>query len=242
MRLTRKAVFAGLASLAMAGTALAAGPSRHHVVNLALPDGSIAQVHYVGDTPPQLVVAPVAAPVLFDGFDLFDASAGADLAPFAMLDRIAADMDRQFAQLHQAAFAAGGAGIDPASIDLAAAAQLPAGATSYSFVSTSNGNVTCSRSVSVTSLGAGKAPRVESQVSGNCAKASGAAGSPAAVHAVAPAPDPDSPTPALRPRNHMAPPLPGVGGARFNEWFQQLGACRHRRGERSRVPMPLILI
>lgn len=52
--------------------------------------------------------------------------------------------------------------------DLAAMGNLPAGTIRYSFVSTSSANGTCSRSVQVTSLGAGQPPKVVSNASGNC--------------------------------------------------------------------------
>jgi hypothetical protein len=186
MRLTRKALFAGLASFALAGAAAAAEPGRHHVLNLALPDGAIAQIHYVGDTPPTLFVdrgPPIGWLAGFDGF-------GA--APFAMFDRIAADMDRQFAALFRqadlAAAPAAGGGVP--GLNLAAASRLPAGTISYSFVSTSDGRGTCSRTTRVTSLGAGQAPKVETQAAGDCtAAAAPAASVPAARQAVAPAPD-----------------------------------------------------
>jgi hypothetical protein len=105
-----------------------------------------------------------------------------------MFDRIAFDMDRQMAaMLRQADLAlAGGA---PAGFNLAAAGKMPAGTVSYSFVSTSDSRGTCSRSMRVTSLGQGKAPKVESHVTGDCtgAAAHGSA-APAAQQAVAPAP------------------------------------------------------
>jgi hypothetical protein len=195
MRLTRKALLAGLASFALAGAAAAAGPGGHHVLNVALPDGAIAQIQYVGDTPPTLLVDRGPPAGWLAGFDGFDA------APFAMLDRIAADMDRQFATLfHQIDLAAApsAAGGVPG-LNLAAASSLPAGTMSYSFVSTSDGSGTCSRTTRVTSLGTGQAPKVESQVSGDCASAAApAARVPAAQQAVAPAPDPKAARPTTR--------------------------------------------
>jgi len=54
-------------------------------------------------------------------------------------------------------------------IDQAALAKLPAGTVQYSFVSTSSGNGTCSRSVQMTSFGPNQQPKVVSQSSGDCA-------------------------------------------------------------------------
>ncbi len=79
MRAPTKFLLAGAAALAVASVAIAA--DRTHVVNVAMPDGSIAQIHYVGDVVPKVVVAPATdmMPVAF-----FDQS------PFAMFDRISA--------------------------------------------------------------------------------------------------------------------------------------------------------
>ena len=119
-----------------------------------------------------------------------------------MLERIAADMDRRFASLFRqaelAAAAPAAAGGVPG-LNLAAAGRLPAGAVSYSFVSTSDGRGTCSRSTRITSLGSGKAPRVETRLSGDCAAAAApAAKIPAARQAVAPAPAPEGARPTIR--------------------------------------------
>src|SRR3546814_1311051 len=58
MPLKRKAVLAGLVSLVLAGTAVAApGAARLNVMNVSLPDGSVAHIHYRGDAPPRVVIA-----------------------------------------------------------------------------------------------------------------------------------------------------------------------------------------
>ena len=44
------------AAAAIAGTALAA-TSNSHVMNVSLPDGSVAHVEYVGSVPPKVTVA-----------------------------------------------------------------------------------------------------------------------------------------------------------------------------------------
>ena len=169
MRKKTIGLLAGIAGLAMAGTAMATTPPKHvqpeHVLNIALPDGTIQQIRYTGDTPPAVVFTPahrVMLPVAFgDPFAM---------APFAEFDRIAAAMDRQMdAMLRQAStLAAQPIGPD-GKIDQAAFAKMPAGMVHYSFVSSSSGNGTCSRSVQVTSFGPNQQPKVVSQSSGNCA-------------------------------------------------------------------------
>ena len=134
------------------------------MMNLMLPDGGIAHIRYVGDTPPQISITD--APVTLTAFpSLFGAG-----SPFAEMERISAAMDRQAAQMFRQA-AALSARPDP--INVAAFGNLPAGSRAYSFVSTLNGNGVCSRSVEITSLGNGAAPRVVTHASGDCGAASG---------------------------------------------------------------------
>jgi hypothetical protein len=163
MRKVRTAVLAGLATIAAAGAAVAATEDTHFL-NVAMPDGSVARIEYKGDVAPKVIVAPTARTVLpvamLDPFEM---------APFAMFDRIAAAMDAQADQMirQAAALQAAPAGAD-GKVDLAAFGDLPAGTVHYSFVSSSSGNRTCSRSVQVTSLGAGQAPKVVSNSAGDC--------------------------------------------------------------------------
>ena len=174
MRKQTIGLFAGIAGLAITGAAMAATPPKHaqpenvqpeHILSVAMPDGTVEHIRYSGDTPPALVFTPVrqaALPVAFgDPFTM---------APFADFDRIAAVMDRQMdAMLRQAStLAAQPVGPD-GKIDQAAFAKLPAGTVHYSFVSSSSGNGTCSRSVQMTSFGPNQQPKIVSQSSGDCA-------------------------------------------------------------------------
>ncbi|UIJ44248.1 hypothetical protein LZK98_14360 [Sphingomonas cannabina] len=179
MRLISKALLAGLGTLAFAGAAIAA--EREHVINLTLPDGSQQQIRYSGDVAPQVVVLPVhalPAPVAWFGGDPFGS--------FSAFDRIAAAMDRQVdVMLRQAAELSASAPEDAAPMTRMAAGKLPAGSYSYSFVSTSTGSGTCSRSFEMTSYGPNQAPKVVSHSSGDCG-----GGVPAPRQAVAPAETP----------------------------------------------------
>ena len=156
MRTFTKLLLAGAGAAAVAGASLAA--DRAHVLNVALPDGSIAQDHYTGDVAPRVIVAPQAVPVAY-----------VESNPFAMFDRIAFAMDRQMdATMSQAAMLSRAA---PAGgqISEAALKSMPPGTVSYSYTSYSSGNgAQCSQSVQVTSLGANQAPKVIKQSSGDC--------------------------------------------------------------------------
>jgi hypothetical protein len=165
-----------LGAVALAGTAYAASP-KTHVMNVALPDGSVARVEYVGDTAPKVSVAPAAA----------GPWAGGLMPGFAGFDRMFEEMDRQAAamlrQVQQVGAEPGRAGLNVAGFG-----NMPAGADSVSVVSYSSGGATCTRTTEVVSQGAGKPPKVTTNVSGNCA------GSPEA----APAPAPETTGPITR--------------------------------------------
>ena len=160
MRTATKLLLACAGLVAAAGAAIAAS-DKAHVMNVALPDGSVAQIRYVGDVAPRIVVAPPAdaMPVAFVAAD-----------PFAMFDRISWEMDRQMGAMLQQASALSAFTPGPdGKLSEAALKTLPAGTVSYSFTSYSSGNgATCSQSVQVTALGQNQTPKVERQSSGDC--------------------------------------------------------------------------
>jgi hypothetical protein len=162
-RLVMKLPAIALAAVAagLAGTALAAG-SRTHVMNVSLPDGSVARVEYVGDVAPKVTVAP--APLARDAWM-------SGLPSFAGFDRMFEQMDRQMQAIQQMARQPSGA----PGMNIASYGNLPAGADSVSVVSFSNGGNTCTRATEVVSEGPGKPPKVTRNISGNC----GAAAQPA---------------------------------------------------------------
>jgi len=132
MRKAHAIVLAGLGAATLAGAAAAASGKATHHMTVPLPDGSVANIEYVGDVAPKVNVSP--APVAW-GFPTFGLS------------------DRSFA----------------------AYGNVPVGTSSVTLVSTSNGGKTCTRTTEVTSQGAGKPPKVISNVSGDCSAAPGAA-------------------------------------------------------------------
>jgi hypothetical protein len=169
MRKIRTAVLAGVAAVAAIGTALAASHDSP-VMKVGLPDGTVARVEYEGDVAPKVTVAPVSSVAPITWLDPFEPAA------FAPFDRIAADMDRQSdLVMRQVRALPLPAMADDGKIDLTALRSLPPGTVSYSFVSTTNGGSTCSRSVQVTSLGSGQPPKVVSNSSGDCREAPSAA-------------------------------------------------------------------
>lgn len=163
MRSVRTIVLAGVAVAGLAGLAFAAAPKLHEMTVLA-PDGAVAHIRYSGDVAPKVtfVQANPAAVSFWTA-----------PSPFAELDRITALMDRQMAQMmYQARLVEQQAAGDP--LSAAMLKDMPAGSSSYSFVSTSAGNGFCMRTTQITSSPNGK-PKVVSQTSGNCGSPSNSA-------------------------------------------------------------------
>ncbi|WP_059140297.1 hypothetical protein [Sphingobium baderi] len=159
----RTAALAGVAALAVAGTALAAG-NDSRVMTVDLPDGSLARIEYKGDVAPRVVVEPGTRfmPVAFADPSM--------IAPFALFDRIAADMDRQSAaMLRQVQALQAGLRDHGGQLDFAKFGNLPAGTVSYRFVSIGDGSRVCSHSWRLTSQGPDQQPKLISASSGDCA-------------------------------------------------------------------------
>jgi hypothetical protein len=149
----------------LAGTAAAAATRDSHVMNVPLPDGSVAHVEYVGSVAPKVTIEPAVAQDADDDW--------APVPSIAGFDRIIAQMNRETqAMIRQAQQMArqpitGGAAIPY----IASYGNVPAGVTSTTVVSYSNGRSTCTRTTETISQGAGKPPKVTTSVSGNCGAA-----------------------------------------------------------------------
>jgi hypothetical protein len=177
MRLTRTTILAGGAALLVAGTAAAAA-EKLHKMEVALPDGSTAQIEYAGDVAPKVTVEPIEAQQARIAFD-----------PFAELDRVAYEMQArhaamlaQIAALQQAATE--GAIAAPGGVTLAG--NLPAGA-HVSYYSSTTDASGCTQTVQYSSDGSGAEPRVTRASAGNCDSAARDAGP---TPTAAPAPEP----------------------------------------------------
>jgi hypothetical protein len=147
-----------VAAAALAGTAMAAGP-KSHVMDVPLPDGSVAHIEYVGEVAPKVTIAPVS----FAG-DFWRSRA---LPPVADFERIFEQLNRQMREAEQVARQPSGV----PGMNIASYGSLPAGTRSVSVVTTSNGSVSCTRTTEMVSQGPGKPPKVTSKVSGECGAA-----------------------------------------------------------------------
>lgn len=173
--LLRSAFIAGIAAFAVAGMALA-GNLRTRVMTVNLPDGLIARVEYQGEVAPKVTLEPrspdLAAEWLHPAW-----------VPAAMLDRISADMDRQFDAMFRGMRLLDVIPADDAALTNWTSTQaLPAGATRYTYVATTNGKGFCARTFEITSDGPNQKPKVISSTSGDCGASTGptATGRPAA--------------------------------------------------------------
>jgi hypothetical protein len=158
MRNAKTFVLSGAAALALAGCAGLALAQSLHSLLVPLPDGGVAQIQYAGDIPPRVAFAP--PPFAVDVFPV--------ASPFAALDRISAQMDREMAALMD------GAAVPPVMLGEERMLNvglrgLPPGATEYSYVSTIGGDGKhCSRSVEITRAGPDGRPHVVTHQSGDC--------------------------------------------------------------------------
>jgi hypothetical protein len=157
MRKAHALVLAGLGATAITGAAVAASRDIR-TLNVPLPDGSTARIEYVGNVPPKVSVTPAPISQIF--------------APFGLFDRSMFDMDRQIdAMMRQVEQISRQPTAGTPGMNVAAYGNMPAGSSSVTVISTSDGSKTCTRTTEVTSQGAGKPPKVVSNVSGDCAAA-----------------------------------------------------------------------
>lgn len=161
MRKLPEAVLAGIASLVVAGTAVAASRDMHSM-NVSMPDGTVAHILYHGDVAPKVRLEPAQTemPVL-KGFDW----------PLSSFDRLSAELDRQATLMfRQAAELSKVPWQDGSTLqNLASVNGLPGGSMDYYEATTTTTNGSCTRTVHMTSTGPNQAPKVNASVSGNCA-------------------------------------------------------------------------
>jgi hypothetical protein len=159
------AIALGVAAAALAGTAIAATP-KSHKMDVPLPDGAVAHIEYVGNVAPKVTIG---------GGPFADAAWGMPFPSFAGFDRMIAEMNRRSEQMMRQAQQMAHQPVGAAPY-IASYSNLPAGQTSTTVVSVSNGGSTCTRSTEVVSQGPGKPPKVTSSVSGQCGPAAAPSG------------------------------------------------------------------
>jgi hypothetical protein len=153
MRVLRSVVLAVAAALGV-GVGGAAWAQSTNTVTVRLPSGGLAEIRYVGNVPPEVVFLPSAA-----AYDRMPAASvfGRE-SPFAVFERISAEIDRHAAAMFRYA--------------AAVAAQTRDGQ-SYTYAATiPTGGCKQMQAVWITQIG-GAAPRVERYSAGDCGMDSG---------------------------------------------------------------------
>jgi hypothetical protein len=187
MRKLRTTLLAGAGALLVAGAAVAA-EKYDHVMKVALPDGSVAQIQYDGKVAPRVVIAdaPVQQ-IALDPFADMDAMfAAMEMQHRQMMQQVA----RMQAQMEDAMKQAQSQTRNVAVSDGAAPAN---GVVQYSFVSTTSSDG-CTTSVQWRSNGQNAQPQVYKTSSGNCAAK----------------PEDAQPTKASAPKAETSRPVPGA--------------------------------
>lgn len=158
MQTAKKLVLAGAAALALAAGSGLALAQPLHSMTVQLPDGGLAQIRYSGNVPPQVTFAP----------ELLAAEYGRPASPFAMFDRISAQMDREMDAL-MSDVGAGPPLVNPDGMFDVDMRNLPPGTEQYSAVSTMAGNGNfCAHSVEITRAAPGASPHVVKHTFGDC--------------------------------------------------------------------------
>ncbi len=161
MRSNLKSILAGTAAVVgLAALTPALAGDTPHLMNVRMPDGSTAQIRYLGEVPPQIVVTPAPIEAVTPPFG----PVAVDPA-FAAMQQISEMLDRQADMMLRQAAAM------PALLQNGGA-QLPPGMHVYSMSSTIGGNGVCMRSVQITYNGTAK-PQMVSHSEGNCGPAQG---------------------------------------------------------------------
>jgi hypothetical protein len=161
-----------LAGAAVIGLGLAAPTLAReldlHRLTVHLPGGGVETIEYTGKTVPRLIVHPVAVQRIADPWagDFFW-PVGFGMPSVLDIDRIAAQMDAQMAAMMRQAdlltrLPQG------QTLTQAVLKDLPPGITSFSYVSTSSGNGTCTQVTRITRGANDAKPQVVSQTSGDC--------------------------------------------------------------------------
>ena len=162
----RTAALIAAAVLAAAGLARASAGelAKTHILTVRLPDGSIEQIRYAGDRPPRISFSEEPAPLLSPLFVSF----GPD-SPFAVLDRMSAEMDREAAALWNETARLSDFALWPSgALTEADFGALPPGARGVSIDSTLSGGHVCTRTFEYFASPQGGRPRVVTRTSGDC--------------------------------------------------------------------------
>jgi hypothetical protein len=153
---------AAVIAIGVTGVA-AAGLANSHSMNLRLPDGAIAQIRYAGETPPEVRIQPVefAVPAAY-------AEPFAEWPPFAQMQRMEAQMQRELVALETLPLLADSVAADPEGMPPLAGGAVPPGVEGYTVVMTSTPQGVCTRTIEFGGGTADRPPTVLTRASSGC--------------------------------------------------------------------------
>jgi hypothetical protein len=166
--MSRKILAGSVAALAVAGfCGLALAGEALHTMTLTSPDGGTVTVHYTGNVAPRVTFAPAA-----------EATGGAQLqSPFAMMEYVAAQMDRQMSAMMRESNAMMARLPDANPTIPAGFWNMPMDLAGLSAISAGGKGSFCMKSMQITSGGDGKA-HVVTHTAGNCGGGAAAVNAP----------------------------------------------------------------
>lgn len=171
--MSRKILTGSVAAIAVAGfCGLAMAADALHTMTVKSPGGGTVTIHYTGDVAPQVAFAPATQAAGLAQFN----------SPFLMMDRIAAQMNRQMNEMIAQANAMMANAPDANSAVPAGFFNMPMNPGGLSAIANGSNGSFCMKSMEITSSGDGKAPHVVTHTAGNCG--TDASPSKAPAHAV----------------------------------------------------------
>lgn len=175
MRVIATTILAGVGSLVLAGSVAAQGLPAH-TITIQLPNDTIEEIHYSGNIAPRVEFLPAPIPASVGDSRFWAFAPG---SPYATMEQIAAEMDRDAAAMLQQALSLTAQPM-PRLVPLVTvnAGDLPRGAQAYSFVANFSDNGVCTRSMEIVSGGPGVPPRVIAHSSGSCGATPSVIGTP----------------------------------------------------------------
>ncbi len=129
-----------------------------HTMTVKSPDGGTVTIHYTGNVAPKIAFAPATQAAALARFN----------APFLMMDRIAAQMNRQMNEMIAHANAMMAHMPDSNQQVPASFWNMPMNSSGLSAIANGGKGSFCMKSMQITSSGDGKAPRVVTHSAGDC--------------------------------------------------------------------------
>jgi len=161
MKIAKKALLGAATAFALTAFCglAAAKDAAMHTMTVQSPDGGTVTIRYSGDVAPKVAFGSAPQVVGFTGYD----------SPFAMMQRISSEMDRQMAAMMSQANAMMAHLPDTNPTIPANFWNMPMNMPGLSAIAAGGKGAFCMKSVEITSSGDGKSPHVTTHTAGDCA-------------------------------------------------------------------------